>query len=508
MPNPEFQLDEFLKRNTKEQSVSAVATIEREALPFHSNDNWNEISLESSNGAAEEILLADDQTNYEKKYNAFFSVCAEVQQYMQKKMEEDSEKWLETQKNAILGHPKEVQVYMDHIDEYLTRKNKKSIETPYWYDNLIEGVFHENWGLAGLQEWIKNPNSSSCKVIQPRIYFLENGVQQLKPQSLSKNRYERLKKALLLSDTSKRMNDPYQEVYMLDGTRIEIYNNTKQGTIIFRKYVIKSFRFENLARLKSIDPLCIPMLEAMVACGFNVNMIGPVRSGKTTFLTTYQSYERPELEGVLLETDPEIPLHDIMPKSPIIQMIADNEELDGILKPLMRSDGDYLIMGEARDGRALRQMLMITKKGTRRVKGTFHTGFAEDFCYDIAQEIVNIYGGDVRSYMIQAAKGFNFLFEFASSSENRGEKKLKGIHEICLDMETLMVSTNQICRYNLETKDWEYNGSLSERTLQLGLEEDENAIVVFQDSLIRLAKEKPMTINPQRISPFSMYGVK
>lgn len=148
-------------------------------------------------------------------------------------------------------------------------------------------------------------------------------------------------------------------------------------------------------------------------------------------------------------------------------------------------------MGEARDGRALRQMLMITKKGTRRVKGTFHTGNPEDFCYDIAQEIVNIYGGDVWAYMIQAAKGFQYLFEFASLSHDKSAKRLKGIYEIRFDAKTLQISTHRICHYNVETDDWEYVNDIGNRAIQIGLEENSIALKTFQSELERLSSIKP-----------------
>lgn len=439
----------------------------------------------------------------DNKYEWFYLLCEEVKQYISTKHEEDSEEWLKRQKKALLGYPKEVDYYLNEINYYLDTHQKKHVAFPTWYDQLDEAIFHEVWGLAGIYQWVKHGTSSSCKIIQPRIYFLENGVTTLQPQQLSEDRFESLKTALLLNDTSKRKSSAYQEIYMIDGTRIEIYNNTKEGVIVFRRYVVTTYSFDHLASLGSIDERSIPMLKQMVGCGFNVNMVGPVRSGKTTFLATYQSYEEPHLEGVLVETDPEIPMHELMPAAPIIQMVADNEELDGLLKPLMRSDGDYLLMGEARDGRALRLMLMITKKGTKRVKGTFHTGNAEDFCYDIAQEIVNIYGGSVWAYMIQAAKGFHFLFEFVSRPHHKGEKRLKGIHEIRFDPKTLQISTNVICAYNYETDNWTYNSELSEKTIQVGIEENPEALRAFQAELTKLATASPIHINPIKESAFS-----
>lgn len=446
----------------------------------------------------------------EEDYREFYELCDNVKKYIQEKQKEDQVEWNKRQKNALLGHQKEVDYYSHEISYYIEKQHKAHIVHPPWYDTLVEAVFHENWGLAGIYEWVKHHgSSSSCKIIQPYIYFLENGVQTLKPQRLSKNRYNTLKKALLLNDTSQTERSDYHELYMVDGTRIEIYNNHKEssgeGVIIFRRYTVKDYSFERLADLQTIGHEAVPLLTHMVGCGYNVNMIGPVRSGKTTFLTTYQLYENPTLEGVLVETDPEIPMHLLMPKAPIMQLVSDGDKLETLVKPLMRSDADYLIMGEARDGRALRLMLLLTKKGTRRVKATFHTGHAQDFCYDVAQEIANVYGGNIWAYMIQAATNFNFLFEFMSDPMDKSKKRMKGIHEIRFNPDTMLIQTNAICLFDVESETWTYNSDLSEETRYQGLAENRDAFLAFEEELKKLADQFSMKKhqNPIRTSPFS-----
>lgn len=472
-----FQLSEFMKT-----SVTSPLTEKN-------------IDLESSNAFSD------------KEFSEFYRLCEQVKDYIKEKSKSSQEEWNKRQKKAMLGYQKEVSYYQNEINDYLEKEHKTHIEFPPWYDTLVEAIFHENWGLAGIYEWIKHGKSSSCKIIQPRIYFLENGEAVLKPQRISKERYNALRKALLLNDTSQRENTDNQELYMVDGTRIEIFNNHKEnsgeGIIVFRRYTVKDYTFENLAEKGTIGKEAIPLLKHMVGCGFNVNFVGPVRSGKTTFLTTYQTLENPKLEGVLVETDPEIPLHILMPTAPIMQLVVDGDDLDKLVKPLMRSDADYLIMGEARDGRALRLMLMLTKKGTRRVKGTYHTGRVQDFCYDVAQEISNIYGGNIWSYMTQVATNFDFLFEFRSDQKDKSKKRLVGIHELRFDPNTLLIQTNAICLYDSVEERWSYNNDLSEDIRSLGIEENREAFKLFEDELKSLAELYPMKQNPIRVSPFS-----
>ncbi|RKJ72749.1 ATPase [Butyricicoccus sp. 1XD8-22] len=468
----------------------------------------------SSTLGSDETSIPAEVNHYEHNtndYEDFKLLCEQIHKHFQEFELKASDDVLSDSitrlEDALLGKPEAVSYYYSQIRSYLKSENKSHIEFPPWYDDLVEAVFHEVWGFAGIWEWIKHGESSSCKIIQPRIYFMENGKTVLKPQTISAERFKTLKRRLLINDKSQKENTEYQEIYMVDGTRIEIYNNHKkssgEGVIVFRRYTLEEYSFEKLADLKTIDQESIPLLEAMVSCGFNTVILGPVRSGKTGFLATYQMYEDPELEGVLIETDPEIPLHKMMPNAPIMQLIADDEKLENLVKPLVRSDADYLLQGEARDGRALRLMLMLTKKGTRRTKGTFHTSKPYNFCYDAAQEIVNIHGGSIWAYMIQFAENFNFLFEMSSDSRDARIKRLIGIHELQFDPDTLEIRTNTICHFDRVSEKWTYNANLSEKTRDDGVRVSIDNFNKFEKELIRLAELYPMEVNPIKVSPFS-----
>ena len=145
----------------------------------------------------------------------------------------------------------------------------------------------------------------------------------LKPQTISKERREQMIRAFLLLTPEERLDKEFHEVYMLDGTRVTIFGGgmTKGGqdAIIFRRYIIPNYSFEEQAARGTISEGAIPLFKDMVKLGYNIAFTGAVRTAKTTFLSTWQSYEDRSLEGVLVETDPEIPIHLIMPEAPILQ---------------------------------------------------------------------------------------------------------------------------------------------------------------------------------------------
>lgn len=437
------------------------------------------------------------------QFDHFMQLCSNVSSNFiheweneQGKGNKSTDKLLEYQKKAIIGYRQEVNFFKSKINEYLKKNGLQHEWHPPWYHDLTTAIFHENWGLAGIAQWKEMQNSTSAKIIGERIYYLIDGKMVLQEQRIAKDRLKQLRKALLLRNPEIRLDKKYAEVYMLDGTRITIFDEGlgKEPVVVFRKYIIENYTLEEQAKRRTIPYEAIPMFKAKIKLGYNVNFIGPVRSGKTTFLETWQSYEDPSLEGIMVETDPEIPLHLIMPKAPIIQVVADGEKLKHIIKPLMRADGDYLIMAEARDAVALYIALKVTTKGTRRVKSTFHTSDATDFVYDAANEIVQEFGGELWPTVIKVAKGYHYLYEFVQLKD-KSEKRLKGVYEIRYNPTTFEITIHQIMKYNFQKDDWCYKYDIGTDKEEIALQEDVEAFKIFQNELKKLAEKKPMEGN-------------
>lgn len=440
--------------------------------------------------------------NRDKK-TRFDSLCDAIKKYFQNDWEKTDSKTsdnlemiLERQKKAIIGYEREVSFFKDSIQEYLKNNRLTDEWYPDWYDNLVDAIYHENWGLAGLSAWKRYPESSSAKIIGDRIYFLIDGKAVLQPQKISLDRYKQLRKALLLNTPKQRLDKTYSEVYMLDGTRIAIYDEglAKQGqpTIVFRKYIIKDLTFEEQAKRGTIPYETIAMLKSMILIGFNVAFIGAVRTGKTTFLQTWQVHENPNLEGIMIETDPEIPLHLLMPTAPITQLVADGEELKKIMPSVLRSDADYIIMAEARDGIAFYISVETTDRGTRRSKLTAHFTRAVDFPYNVAEKITQEFGGNLYSNILKVAKNFHYVFEFIQL-QDKSKKRLKGIYEVRYHPLSHRVSIHQICKYRHETDDWVFKYDVGDDKEGIGNEEHSEALKIFKLELKKLSEKYPMS---------------
>ena len=410
------------------------------------------------------------------------------------------ERQLTREKGAIIGRDEDVIYFKNMISEIVKRENLSSATIPEYYPNLIDAIFHENWGLSGIAPWVFNhkgqySESSSAKIIGDRIYFLQNGKEVLQKQRISQKRRSQLKKALLLDYPKERLEYGFHEVYLSNGIRVTIYSGdrTKHGqeVIVFRKYIVDELSFEDQADRRTIPHELVGVLKRMCKIGFNVLFSGQVRSGKTTFLICWQGYEDETLEGVAVSTDPEIPWHKIMPDAPIMQLVADGEELKELTKSLMRGDNDYIILEEMRDAAAYRLALEATATGTKRSKATIHSGDATNIPYKMASSVFEKYGGDLEALKHSVYSSFDFIFEFIQMPEDRSKKKLKAISETWFDPRDGKGRMKKICEYDFHLKDWRYSEVNREHLLNKFPEsKDEVEQVIKEFSLLQ--RKKPM----------------
>lgn len=441
--------------------------------------------------------------NKDEKY--FMELCDQVGKYFELQLQEFTENLGRASsllKGAIIGQEEAVNEVKDKINQYLLSNNKNNEWYPEYYLSLVDAIFHENWGLAGLAEWF-NPefqNSSSAKIIGTRIYFLENGKKVLRTQRISHERRSQLVRALLMGTPEERFDKDFHEVYMQDGTRVTIFREiegahgiAKSGTetIIFRRYIVPNYTFEEQASRGTIKEDMIPLLESMVKLGYNVIFSGAVGTAKTTILTTWESNEDCSLEGTMVETDPEIPLHEILPDAPIIQLVVDDGKLQAIVKNLMRSDSDYLVMAECRNGIALDVAITIANRGTRRVKITFHCKDPEDICYDIAYEVMKAVGGDIENNQIKVAKSFDYIVHMVQLKD-KSQKRLDAIYSIDYSKKDKKIMIEKICKYEYRTDTWTFKNRISKEKERDGRREDEEAFEKFKSVLSELASRYPI----------------
>jgi len=474
---------------------------------YAKQDNYKEFYIDDYINKEKNKSKSRRRTISRSNKELFDSICNEVKEFIKnefKSAKVGEKELLDRQSKALIGIPDHVRYFKDIIKKYLADKGKINLPFPEWYEDLTDAIFQEVYGLAGISEWIKIPDSQSAKIIGERIYFLIDGKMILKKQTISKERFQSLKKALLLATPDIRSSIPNIEILMHSGERVTIYDEplTKDGQsiMVFRKYVVLNYTLEEQVERKTIPGEAIELFRSFAKVGFNVIFSGAVRTAKTTMLTTFQLLENPALEGVLIESNPEIPLHSLMSKAPIMQIIADGEEINDITKKLMRSDGDYIICGEARDGNMLGLLVDIANRGTRHCKSTIHLTDVFDLPYDIANMIISKRGGSLEHTIIKVAKSFHYIFSFIQLPD-RSKKRLKGIYEVRYDNIDHTIKIIEICRYDFNNDNWTFYYEIGEDKEEIAVEENYDEFIKFKRELKLLAEKYP-TKNPRIIEPF------
>ncbi|MGN0710637.1 MAG: hypothetical protein ACI4LO_02665, partial [Anaerovoracaceae bacterium] len=301
---------------------------------------------------------------------------------------------------------------------------------------------------------------------------------------------------LLAADPRQLKSDPYHEIYFQDEKRVTIYNDNgvaKKGQpiMIFRRYLEEVSTLEGQAEKHTIPFEAITFFKNMIKCGFNKAYIGPVKSAKTTNMMAFQSYEDENLEELLIETDPEIPLHKIKPHAPSMQLVPDEKYREQVIKIAKRSDAQAVNVGEARDGKMMNIVAEAANMGTRHLNVTLHTSESVDFAFDVADKITRDCGGDLGCNMIKVAKSFHYLLSFYSLPNNRKEKRLKGVWEMQYDNENMRIIMHRICRYRPIEDDWVWNFHIGKDKTEIGIEENYEAYKKFEQELILLAEKFP-----------------
>ena len=478
---------------------------EEKAVSYTPTDFFIDIFLESGGKFAnisnedrnETSGNAFDPSN-KKVMKRFYEVCDSVKAFIDQSFQvlSDTEKKRETdlQKQAIIGESFAVKEFTAKIKDALTKMNLLAEGSPNYSKQLDSAIFAELYGFSGLTPWVNDyteeyKRSSSAKIIGNDMYCLIDGKAVLQPQKVSSERREQLRRALLLAYPKERLEAGHNEVYLKreDGGHIRAtlmsgdLTYPDQDVLVFRKYLLSDpsrLRFETLASYGTFPEECCELFEEMVKTGPNIFFCGEVRSGKSTFLQTWQHYEDPTLEGTTISSDAETNYAEIT-KGPLVQIIADEKRLEQVEKSLKRLDSNYIILSEVRTAAEYKFFLGITNMGTRRCKCTIHDNNAINFPYKMATEIVTAYGGDQTATIAQLYSNIDYVFELYEVPTDRSKKRLKGIVEMRYDPIKDTCSAHRLCQYDAKTDSWKWKCDIGpdKYALAMGREEHLDKVV-------------------------------
>lgn len=433
-------------------------------------------------------------------FSAFKSLVKELRKYFETVFDSSDgrtqQERLELHHRAIIGDMQAKNILVNEIEHYLLRNSLGSVAYPAYYRDLKEALYHEIFGFGALSIWFDMPDSQYAQVIGTNIFVDDHGKKVLRPEKFeSIERVMEVVRALTMKDPRSRINEdnPNLEVDMYDGTRVSILipPRSREVTITFRKFIVKSFKLEDFARMKTIPEDSVQFFRLLARLRRNMLITGPVRSGKSTFLKCLVGERDPSDTIVCVEKHHELHFKRDFPNRPIVELQADESELNSLFPIILRLDYDYLVVGELRSLEC-EWAMQGCERGSPGFIGTYHADFPQNIPGQIARLILDYHPS--RNYINEVMRvADNIDFVIVMKEMPDGSKKVKSIVELSFDSFTLEVTTREIMRYEKESDQWVFKNDLSQFLVAKMYDFNKELADAFIAELSRLEQKYPMT---------------
>ena len=179
-------------------------------------------------------------------------------------------------------------------------------------------------------------------------------------------------------------SSPYVDARLPDGSRVNAIIPPLSlcgPTVTIRKFGLRPFTGEEIARLGSVPSDVLDMLAGKVRARANIVVSGGTGSGKTTLLGVLSSFIAPDERLITIEDIAELRL----PQPHVVSLEARPPNVDGIgevtvralVHNALRMRPDRIIVGEVRGGEAI-DMLQAMNTGHEGSMSTAHANTSRD----------------------------------------------------------------------------------------------------------------------------------
>lgn len=401
---------------------------------------------------------------------------------------------------ATLGDPKAATMLIEEIESLLREKKLTNVQYPNIFRSLSHAVFEHIFRFKEFYKWTLYPESPSAKIVGKEIWFKINGtfVKQEEEFESIEETYQIIR-LLQQTNPNLKINEkkPQAEFDLMDGTRVTmtIPPRTLVPTIVFRRFIVKKFSFEEQANKNTIAKEDVPLFQCLAKVPLNIVIAGPVESGKSTMLKTFFAERPKELVAILIEEHPESYLKRDFPDRLTHEFFVRDSNIAQVIRTSLRFDHDYVIWQEVR-GIEADAAIDGANRGATGLLMTYHVTEEEKIAEQLAQHIVDAYPN--RKYVNEVRRVAQTLHLGVTMKNLKDNtKKVISVFEFCYDYEKDEAWINFLLKYNLITKKWEYNNNVSRKLLQKLIEFDAKIADEFLTILSERYKAWPMK-NPVR----------
>lgn len=434
----------------------------------------------------------------------FHLLCTRVKDHFSKIYEqqglsrEEKEKRLNIEHKALLGNFQAIQYLIEEINQFIAQASiQHGITYPEHYASLAEAVFHELYGFSHFSRWYTIPESTDGIIQGREIWFNVEGTFVKQQEMLRDDEHIwEIIRTLQLKVRGLRINynHPEAELERDDGTRIKIIVPPRAlyPTIIFRKFVIKRFSFEEQADRGTIAREDIPLFRLLAKLQLNTIIAGKVQSGKSTMLKTFFAERDPQKVAVLIEATPESFLKRDFPERLVHDFYTRDGNIHLIIRDALRTPHDYIIAQEVR-GIEAEGAISGTERGTSGLLMTYHVTRPWQIAHQLARHIIDYFPNRREQHEVRRiAEQIDIGITMETVEGNC--KRLTELYELSYDEQTEKVSVHFLMKYDHRNKYWRYASNLGQKLQEKMAGGQADSLELLLQLLRQRAVNKPLEV--------------
>ena len=463
-------------------------------------ENHNVTVFDIGDYITQNRVIDDFKEEKNKRVNDFDEAVRLVKDHFEKiyttDLLTDDEKLIrqDIEHKAILGDKDSERILIPEINDFLRDHNLLGIRYHSFFDSLAHAIYHDIYGFGVFYKWNMYPDSPSAKIIGKEIWFKIDGVFVKQEEELrDQDHIYEIFRALEVANRGFKINEanPRAEIEMKDGTRvtISIPPASMYPLIVFRRFIVKNFSFEEQANRDTIAKEDVLLFNYMANLHLNTVIAGLVESGKSTMLKTFYGARDPRKVAILIETSPETYLKRDFPDR-LVHDFYTLDDIEGTIRTALRVDHDYVIFQEVR-GIEAEGAIKGTERGSRGLLMSYHITDPSNTPEQLAGHIIDEFPNRrLPNEIRRISKQLDIGITMETFKGNK--KKVTSVYEICYDRKTDNAWINYIMKYDEKLNVWKYNSHVSEGLKRKMFSYDEEVAENFLDLLKSRENFTPM----------------
>lgn len=468
MKNKLFEIGDYIDEKRKSEQVTPTITTKK--ITKQQIDNFQQLIQQ-----VKQLMNADYEKLSDKEQNL------EIEQ----------------QRQAIIGNQESKQTYLHKIKSILEHLDTSNVSYYDFYGTLENAILQNIFGFSHFYKWEKYPESTDGIIQGKRLWFYI-GNDPIEQESLENDEVvEEIVRGILLRMKNVKLNEnnPETEIDTENNWRIKIMIPplVPETTIIFRKFIVGKYSFDEQARRKTIGEDAVNLFKIKARLMLNELLAGAVESGKSTLLTTNYAERDPSKVGILFEDTKESRLKDKFPNRLVYEIFTKNYPIHQAIKDAMRIRHDFMMFQEVR-GYEADAAINGAERGARGLILNYHISNPANAPRQLANHITDVYPSRSEASQIRRiAEALDLGITMKTVENNR--KIMTSLYEFYIG-EDDQPYINYLMKYNFETKQWHYNANITDQLRYRMQEEDPFLANQFEKELQMLAARYPGIENP------------